>query len=187
MAHELDRKLAEQASEHEKVVKELMEKSQTQEQRLLDLEFVLFKMNDEGKSDLFAEIYNKINQVSEEHRNEEEKLKGVVDVIQIKALNVDIQAEKQHADVLKLQQQCSDLMGEYARLNGNMKNWQEDYYQKTQHNHKQVFLEVERLNEEIADINIRIKRNTDTGASNLAKIVSVENANAKIEDLTKDI
>jgi hypothetical protein len=32
-----------------------------QEQRLLDLEFVLFKMNDEGKSDLFAAIYNKIN------------------------------------------------------------------------------------------------------------------------------
>ena len=83
IAHDLDRKLAEQASDQAKVVKELIEKSQTQEQRLLDLEFVLFKMNDEGKSDL-------INQVSEEHKNEEEKLKGLVDVIQIKALNVDI-------------------------------------------------------------------------------------------------
>ncbi len=47
-------------------------------------------MDDSGKSDLFAEIYNKINQVSEEHKNEEEKLRGLVDVIQIKALNVDI-------------------------------------------------------------------------------------------------
>ena len=78
-------------------------------------------------------------------------------------------------------------MGEYARLNGNLKSWQEDYYQKTQHNHKQVFMEIDRLNEEIADINIRIKKNTDTGASNLAKIVSLENANAKVEELTKDI
>jgi hypothetical protein len=48
-------------------------------------------------------------------------------------------------------------------------------------------LEIDRLNEEIADINIRIKRNTDTGVSNLAKIVSVENANVKLEEITKDI
>jgi hypothetical protein len=48
-------------------------------------------------------------------------------------------------------------------------------------------LEIDRLNEEIAEINIRIKRNTDTGVSNLAKIVSVENANLKLEEITKDI
>jgi len=48
-------------------------------------------------------------------------------------------------------------------------------------------LEIDRINEEIADINIRIKKSTDTGTSNLAKIVSLENANAKVEDLTKDI
>lgn len=78
-------------------------------------------------------------------------------------------------------------MGEYARLNGNLKSWQEDYYQKTQYNHKQVFMEIDRLNEEIADNNIRIKKNTDRGASNLAKIVSLESANSKVEELTKDI
>ena len=50
-----------------------------------------------------------------------------------------------------------------------------------------MFLEIDRINEEIADINIRIKKSTDTGTSNLAKIVSLENANAKVEDLTKDI
>jgi hypothetical protein len=60
------------------------------EQRLLDLEFVLFKMNDSGKSDLFAEIYNKIDQVSEIHSNKEEMLQGLIEVIQIKSLNIDI-------------------------------------------------------------------------------------------------
>ena len=50
-----------------------------------------------------------------------------------------------------------------------------------------MFLEIDRINEEIADINIRIKKSTDTGTSNLVKIVSLENANAKVEDLTKDI
>ena len=49
-------------------------KIDTHEQRLLDIEFVLFKMNNEGKSDLFAEIYKRIDQVSDIHKNEEEKL-----------------------------------------------------------------------------------------------------------------
>jgi len=78
-------------------------------------------------------------------------------------------------------------MGEYARLNGNLKSWQEDYYQKTHHNHRQVFVEIDRLDEEIADINIRIRKITDTGASSLAKILSLENANAKVEELNNNI
>ena len=40
--------------------------------------------------------------------------------MQIKALNNDIVHEKFSNDVLKLQQQCAELMGEYSRLNGNM-------------------------------------------------------------------
>ena len=79
-------------------------KIDTHEQRLLDIEFVLFKMNNEGKSDLFAEIYKRIDQVSDIHKNEEEKLKGLIDVIQIKAINTDIQNEKFSTDVVTLKE-----------------------------------------------------------------------------------
>ena len=64
-------------------------------------------------------------------------------------------------------------MGEYSRLNGNMKNWQDDYYQKTQYNHKKVFTEIDRINDLIAELDIKIKKNTDTGAANLQKIVTL--------------
>jgi len=60
-------------------------------------------MDDNEKSALFSDIFTKIDQTSEEHRNEEEKLKGQFETIQIKALNTDIQAEKVHSDILKLQ------------------------------------------------------------------------------------
>lgn len=72
--------MTEQNEANQKVYTEQTNKFENYEKRILDIEFVLFKMNENGKSQLFGEIYNRIDQVSEKHRNEEERLSGIINL-----------------------------------------------------------------------------------------------------------
>lgn len=78
-------------------------------------------------------------------------------------------------------------MTEYDRVNTNMKHWQEDYYQKTSHTQKLFFAETELINDLIESINLRVKQNQDGLQHHLHRIVTLENAGQKSDDLTKEI